>query len=346
MRTLLVFYAFMMLVLPAMAQQHGEERRYFGDWLAACRPDGYCSATAYQNPNPGGRVADYVLRVGRHAEGIYWEISFSTVATMGDAGAPFVVGIDGEEESFAGRTEVAAYGSINDFFLLGPKAQAVMDRMMPGSAMTIAFTDETGAPQQAGFSLSGLTAALIWIDERQGRLGSERVAEAPPVGLDRAGGADAPLTGEIAFLDLPAALVELHEGRPDACDPFDMLRASPAAYDLGEGRTLFLVPCTEGAYNYLSSAYVASEWGYELLHFAVYELNGGWVSEDGVWNASFDPATGTLETMMLGRGIGDCGTSARYVWQGTRFVLVRAAAKPDCDGEGEAGDFPVVYELG
>src|SRR5688572_18279028 len=95
----------------AVAQEHGETRQYFKDWLAACRADGYCSATAYQNPGPGnGTVADYALRVGRHAEGTYWEISLATIATMARADQPFEVGVDGVFETFQGAGEVAAFG--------------------------------------------------------------------------------------------------------------------------------------------------------------------------------------------------------------------------------------------
>src|SRR5690606_8824937 len=139
--------------------------------------DGYCSATTYVNPNSGGvPVADYVLRVGRQAEGIYWEISFTTIAKMADPLVTFSVGVDGVWTDFEAGAEIAAFGSVNDFFLLGPKAQTVMDRLAPGSELTVEFTDTDGARPQAVFSLSGLTASLIWIDEQQGRLGSERVA--------------------------------------------------------------------------------------------------------------------------------------------------------------------------
>jgi hypothetical protein len=344
MRFWLALHLLLALVTPAFAQGGGEERRYFDDWLGACRTDGYCSATAYQNPNPGGRVADYVLRVGRHAEEIYWEISFSTVVVIGDATAPFVVSVDGESESFAGTAELAAYGSINDFFLLGPKAQAVMDRMAPGHVLAIDFTDEAGGTHRAEFSLDGLTAALIWIDETQGRLGSERVAEAPPIGLEPASpGAAPPQFGELTFADLPPELVALHFAVPDSCDPFDMLRSSPTAYDLGEDGVLYFVPCTEGAYNYLNTVYLKDRWGVTLQHFAE-PLSGGFASESGVWNPSFDEAAKTLETYNLGRGVGDCGSTSTHIWESHRFVLVKATSKPDCDGQGEPGEFPVIFE--
>ena len=107
MRALVILIAVLMSAAPVLAQGENEVRRFFKDWLAACRADGYCSATAYQNANSGdGMVADYVLRVGRHAQETYWEISFTTVATMGDAAAPFRVSVDGSEEVFSGPEQV------------------------------------------------------------------------------------------------------------------------------------------------------------------------------------------------------------------------------------------------
>lgn len=275
MRLVVAVVLIMLGVLPAVAQRSGETRQYFKDWLAACRVDGYCSATAYQNPSPGnGTVADYVLRVGRHAEGIYWEISFSTVATMGDATQPFEVAVDGDAERFAGSSEVAAYGSINDFFLLGPKAQAVMDRLAPGAELTVAFTDTDGNRQEAVFSLAGLTASLIWIDEQQNRLGSERVAEAPPVGLTLAGGVRP---------TIPEALMA-HRATDTDC--------STASTQLV--------------------------------------------------NYGFDAETQQVSSFSKGRGLGDCGTSGLWQWDGFAFRLVEFRAKEDCDG-GDPGDFPLVY---
>ena len=113
MRLALATCLLLAALVPAFAQ--GEARQYFKDWLAACRQDGYCSATGYQNPNPGnGTVADYILRVGRHAEGTYWEISFSTVATMAKADQPFDVAVDGLRAAREGLPltflEAGAYG--------------------------------------------------------------------------------------------------------------------------------------------------------------------------------------------------------------------------------------------
>ena len=172
---------------PALADTFGERRQYFGGWLTVCRSNGYCSATAYVNPHPpSGAVADYILRVGRQAQQTYWEVSFTTIEVMGDGRQPFTASIDRKGAiAFAPPREVGPFGSVNDFFYLGRKAQALLDRLVPAKRLTIGFAATDGSDRQATFALSGLSQALIWIDTVQHRLGSERVAEAPPYGLFR-----------------------------------------------------------------------------------------------------------------------------------------------------------------
>ena len=344
MRFLLPLLLLVLAVAPVAGQDGMEERRYFHDWLADCRTDGYCSATAYVNPSPGnGTVADYVLRIGRHAEQTYWEISLSTVASMADAASPFVVNVDGAAETFSGPDEVAAFGALNDFFLLGRKAQAVMDRLAPGRTISFAFVDQEGTPQQAGFSLAGLTASLIWIDEKQGRLGSERVAEAPPVGLDRA-----PATPAVGPADIPPALLAQHEADTD-CQPFgDIANGGDIEIDreLGEGGTLYILPCWSAAYNFGWRAYVDrfGDGRFETVALPRFVPGEGWSATTTLVNYGYDSDTETLYTFGRHRGIGDCGEQGMWQWHESGFRLLEYRFKAECDG-GEPGDFPVVYSL-
>jgi hypothetical protein len=314
--------------IPASAQV-GET---FSTWRADCRSDGYCAATTELTGN--------TLRIGRHAEEVWWEVSLTT-SPAANLAAPVEVTVDGAAHTFAGPAQVGAYGAPSEIFFLGATIQSVMDLLPPATTIAVRFTGSDGSDRLVEYPLGGLNAALIWIDERQARLGSERVAEAPPVGLEPIG---ASAGGDIPVADLPPDLVEQHEARPDACDPFDMLGADAQFYNLGDGVTLYLVPCTGGAYQTFYSAYVAGKYGYELQTFAEVEYDGGIVTTDGVWQAGFDPASLTLESYNLGRSAGDCGLSGTYVWESGRFVLVRATAKPDCDAAGEPGQFPVIYE--
>ncbi|HTJ56365.1 MAG TPA: DUF1176 domain-containing protein [Devosiaceae bacterium] len=167
-----------------MAEGTGESPKSFKDWLSACQPNGYCAAMTYATRGPGG-PSDYVLRVGRQAQQTYWELSFAPLAKV-DPAKGMVVTVGKEAASFVFPDQVAPYGSVNDFFFLGPAAQSVLDKLVHAGSAEIRFTDTGGREEGVTFSLDGIGAALIWIDGLQGRIGSERVAEAPPYGLFRA----------------------------------------------------------------------------------------------------------------------------------------------------------------
>lgn len=344
MRQLIAVAIVALSVLSAHAQD-GEIRKDFKDWLGACRTDGYCSAITYLNPNPGdGRVADAWMRIGRHAQETYWEVSFTPIKVMADPAMPFTFLVDGKGETFAGPDEIAPFGAVNDYFLLGAKAQSLMDQLMPGKSLEVTFSDAGGNTTKAGFSLAGLTAALIWIDETQGRLGSERVAEAPPVGLAPALPVQDGASGKVTLADIPPGLIQQDADRPDKCDGFDIVGDQPFyRYETG-GKTLYFLPCTSGAYNHFYSVYVGMGDWYDLQLFATPTYRAGWQAEEGVWFESFDPATNQLRSSNLGRGMGDCGMRGLWQWNGSSFVMLEYRMKADCDAAGEPGDFPLVFK--
>jgi len=153
----------------------------------------------------------------------------------------------------------------------------------------------------------------------------------------------APARAETAAAALPPDLMALHAARGEACDPLDEVPEPPYAYALGSGQTLYLVPCTAGAYRRFYSVYLAGNGGYEALWFAGLTYGAGWQAEPGVWLDRFDPGTGQLHSLDLGSSLGDCGR--RGVWQGTGrlFAMIEYRMKRDCDRQGEPGDFPVVF---
>ena len=200
----------------ARAEPVAPAREAFGSWLATCRPDGYCEATSKQGAGPPETATDMSFRIGRHAQQTWWEMSITTPTAAPDGVSPLTVTVDGKPIVFVPPDDVAAYGTPTDFFLTGRKAQLLMDRLMPGKTVGFGFTDAKGTPHSAQFALEGLTAALVWIDTRQHRIGSERVAEVPPYGLQPMPAASPPDT-------MPARACLIRHGetciRPAAPDP-------------------------------------------------------------------------------------------------------------------------------
>lgn len=187
MRTLVGCILLILLCGPAMASDGDDASQSFKQWAALCRPDGYClAATSIEAKAADGTATRYALNVGRPAQQSYWEVSVQLAGAGVDLARDFVAGIGDDTLTFSGPDEIAPYGDIDHFYLLGSNAQSLLDKLVHGAALDIGFTDHSGASGSATFSLAGIGAALIWIDTQQHRIGSERVAEPPPYGLVRA----------------------------------------------------------------------------------------------------------------------------------------------------------------
>jgi hypothetical protein len=103
---------------------------------------------------------------------------------------------------------------------------------------------------------------------------------------------------------------------------------APDVARLDAGHTLVLVPlaCGSGAYNFLSVPLILDEAGKATTP----KLSEG--EEEGVYNATWDAKARRLGTYMKGRGIGDCGVTQTYAWDGARFRLVEQTEMGECRG--------------
>jgi hypothetical protein len=152
------------------------------------------------------------------------------------------------------------------------------------------------------------------------------------------------LAEEVTIDAIPADLIAQDSARPDKCDGFEGIEEPFYVYDLGNEKTLYLLPCSRGAYNRFYSVYVGQKTWYDLKLFATPSYRAGWQADEGVWLDTFDPATQRLSSYMLGRGPGDCGMRGLWQWSGSVFVMLEYRMKAECDAQGEPGDFPLVYE--
>ena len=117
-------------------------------------------------------------------------------------------------------------------------------------------------------------------------------------------------------------------------------KVEPRAYRLDTAHSLVLVdhPCGNGAYNFFTSVYVLDETGPPRP--AKFDMPPGMgepsTDDTGdLTNGNWDPKTNRLNSYEKGRGIGDCGTSETYAWDGTRFRLVEQYAMGECRGSAD-----------
>jgi hypothetical protein len=106
---------------------------------------------------------------------------------------------------------------------------------------------------------------------------------------------------------------------------------------LGPAETLLLLACGSGAYNVSHVPFVLrrSGRGPVRAELAAFDAQQEWWAEEHkpiLINAGWDSERGLLTSFSKCRGLGDCGTTASYVWDGRAFRLVEQAEMGECRG--------------
>ncbi|MEA3032779.1 MAG: hypothetical protein QOH86_795 [Sphingomonadales bacterium] len=216
------------------------------------------------------------------------------------------------------------------------------------SAAKLEIRDAAG--KRLGFiSPAGASAALLYMDDKQGRLGTVTALGRP--GPKPASAVPPPPAYPVVHAAARSARPPRHMAKAEsvrlrlaACNDGDPDDGTPADfYRLDAAHSLASIPahCLSGAYNGASLLYVAGETGPWRPAPYDYPLDNS--GDDGPialqFNADYDPRTGILEMFMKGRGLNDCGTTEDYAWDGTRFRLTYAGRMDEC--RGAMGRIPV-----
>ncbi|WP_026112010.1 DUF1176 domain-containing protein [Winslowiella toletana] len=209
---------------------------------------------------------------------------------------------------------------------------------------------------QATISLHGMKAALLLMDDIQGRVNGmsawvrrgDRVTfdvppEPSPPQLQRAEHAPAPLTREESngLIDFATWRVNT-----DECS-LDPMRREVSVAPLTDNKALLLVSCEMGAYNIIYLAfevtrtlpYVARGISLELPFTPPNRTE----KQMELINAEYDAASGQLMTFSKGRGLGDCGNTSRWQFNGQRFVLADYAEETTCDNWHGSDEWPTLW---
>lgn len=305
----------------------------FKDWTVGCDNGLGCQAVALM---PESLPEGSLLVVLTRAEGLNgaFVIEMSGFTTKADR---FRIVIDGR----VADTGTMQVGS-ETIKVSGVDAMKLARAIAKGRALRL--IDGSGT-ELGTASLSGSAAAFRYADMAQGRAGSKGaiIATGPKMATAKKTVLPVISAKKIKPTDIlpdAAALVALSENSQCAAERFGPTEDS--AYSLGTGpngsQALVLLNCGSGAYNFSVGAYVGQQdgkgkWSFAPASFdyAPYHLEEK--SELALLvNAEWNATTQTLGGYSKGRGIGDCGSSQSYVWDGSMFRLTEATSMQECRG--------------
>lgn len=297
----------------------------FGDWAVACDNVRRCEMTSLQ-PADGDIDTDGAELSLVREPGPGGEVTITLWPDAGSKGVVTLV-VDGAR---------IAQGSIgeNGVRFGGAEAQRIATTLANGHRAQLSAGDK-----RAALSLAGASAALRFIDAQQGRAGgvTALVAHGTKPAVSVPAAVPLPVVPALAPAGRPASLSRAllaQLNRVSGCgDDYsaDFPQPDPETGALGGGATLVLLTCGSGAYNLSSTAFVVR--GGKATPARFDDAPGGAkAGAADLINASWDASSGTLSTHGKGRGIGDCGEGASYVWDGTRFRLIEATRMEECRG--------------
>ncbi len=305
----------------------------FNDWTVGCDNGLSCQAVALAPNGPSDEALSLVITrpAGALAPLTIAMAGFTTKADR------YRVVIDGK----VADTGTMQVGS-ESIMVSGVDAIKLARAMAKGKAMRL--IDGSGADLGAA-SLTGVSAALRYTDAQQGRAGSKGavIATGPKMATGKKTVVPLISAKKITPTDMlpdASALVALSESSPCASERLGS--TADTAYSLGTGpngaQALVMLNCGAGAYNLSSGIYVGQrdakgKWSFGPASFDYGAT--GFSAESKIpllVNANWDAATQTISSYAKGRGLGDCGSSESYVWDGAVFRLTGATAMGECRG--------------
>ena len=314
----------------------------YQSWLVACDNALSCVAKGFGDTSGGAEI-----RIERDAgaSGVLVASISSTTEF-----APSDIRIDGAPAGLTGAawdhtsSQDGSSVTSNDFAAV----RGLVQKLRNATMVTM------GA--EATIPLAGFSAAMLRLDDRQGRSGGV-TALLKPGSQPASDVPAAPVLPHIASRPVQARLKPGEEARLIALVRADQrglfakeecqhTPQQPEAHALDQAQALVLIPCSMGAYQGSSLAFIAqrgSGRARRLIAPTPYLGNDpDRADADYFTEGSFDPASGTLSMAEKGRVLADCGMSASWIWDGKAFLLSEMSLQQACGGI-EPGDWPTLF---
>jgi len=303
----------------------------FGAWSVVCDNARVCTAFGFGELGEVGSSG--FLRVTRGAGPA--DAPVIDLVTAGMAATSLALAVDGVTPRGLAAVPATPIESDPERRLteLTPEQSAALLAVLAnGSALTL----KEGRNPATIISLTGSSAALRFMDDRQKRAGTTTALVAR--GAAPASSVPAPPAlpqvtpaARIAQHDLPSEPSAALQARLGACDEdITDLGLDPQVARLAPGKLFWGVVCSRGAYNVIYSLFLTDEIGGDVKALQVPYADGERTAE--LMNIDFDAETQTLTNFDKGRGLGDCGALTSWVWTGKAFALAHQTLMPDCQG--------------
>lgn len=318
--------------------------REFKDWIVGCDNVRACTLKAAPE-KAGGPVATLEIWRESGATGelqvtLWLESSFEASQLRLD-GKPLPI-----KSAWTGKADGESHGLKQDDALRFVRAIA--------NGRTLQLAADAQGP---ALSLDGLAASLLFVDDVQGRVGNSTA-----LGKAGAGGAAAVPNGPMAPvlraaptpppLKDAAALAKAVRAAQgpllrQRCDPqlktFDADEADPLTAD----EAIVLLSCWRGAYQQAQIVLrVPRNAPARAVPVSLPRPPGAPAPERAddaavVSEGDYSPDTGLLSSVAKGRGLGDCGQSAQWMFDGRNFVPASYDYQRRCAGA--PGDWLPLY---
>jgi hypothetical protein len=223
------------------------------------------------------------------------------------------------------------------------KVLALLAAMASGKSADVTVTGAAGA-QVMSVKLDGITGAMLYVDEVQGRLDR---ADALQAKGEKEPSRHAVAKDILSLEDMPEIVRKEFTDSGGACSDIEpeTIKQFQGFHVLSGPTELIGVPCaTGGAYNQPYALYVVNEI-VERISFPFMQ-DGRPTATSTAMNLDFDPVSRTLTSFFRGRGIGDCGQY--FKWRindsSNSLELLEMRSKGECDeGSNDPTTFPLVW---
>ncbi|MBF0130661.1 MAG: DUF1176 domain-containing protein [Alphaproteobacteria bacterium] len=352
--TAVVLAAFVVVFLAAASAVAASPRSVpvyveIKDWLAACDNTRYCDARGFSDEHPG---LSMVIRRQAGPEGRL-EVAMASESRLD----PATLMLDGTPMDMRANWRTRQDDRTTTILATDHTAAAFLKAIRNGTILSFGPVKDATTPV---LSLRGLAAVMLLMDDVQGRIGGQtaltrsgpatvdQVPPEPAAPIVAMAGPMAPPLSSQATRSLIDGVRASRQGVMAAteCQPEEDVR-TPHEHDqamlLSPHEALVLLECFRGPYQSASLAFRVPPGRPDQAERVTLDLPLEEAPIDTFFRAGYDPATHIFTMKANGRGIGDCGMSASWFFDGKAFQLAAYAKQGRCGG---IVSWPVLWRSG